>query len=83
MHIPFTYIKGGFSTMELYTRKQRATNMLKKVLAVRPVTMIEMRMLLLENFGLSNRFLKNFLEIYENNIEKTNGVYKWKNITEE
>ena len=61
-----------------YENKKRATFMLRQELAAKPMTVEEMRLKVLTEFGFGAKFVLEFLELHANAISEEGGVFSWK-----
>ncbi|MCP4648877.1 MAG: hypothetical protein GY853_02180 [PVC group bacterium] len=61
-----------------YDNRKRATFMLRQELAAAPRTMEYLRLKVLMEFGFSQRFVEEFIELHKNALKYKDGVFKWK-----
>lgn len=61
-----------------YDNRKRAVLMLRQELASTPRTMEHLRLKVLMDFGFSERFINEFLELHEYALTYEDGFFKWK-----
>jgi hypothetical protein len=61
-----------------YDNKKRATFMLRQELAAKPMSVEEMHLKVLTEFGFGRKFVMEFLELHMGALSEEGGVFTWK-----
>ena len=61
-----------------YDNKKRATLMLRQLISSKPMTVEEMHLKVLTEFGFGRKFIMEFLDVHKEAIKNVDGVFTWK-----